>query len=814
MFRTLAALALALILGLLGVLWLPCEAPAPTDPTGLQPAPASPEVSPLLDPRQPASERVIVEASRSASERSLEEATPTQAGAAGFLVRVQVPDGSPLPGAQVQWIGPGASIEGTSDADGSCRLAWPPKGTRAELSVSAEGFFPHRQQHIAAETKVTLYPLARLSGRVLDRESGAPIAGARLRVIWGRDGEPVVSDAAGRYAGLAVPHGCGFPFSVEAHGYQQIIAPLILRADEPSPVHDVLLDRTLVARFVVLDLTSGEPIAGALVQGRSATYTTDDEGLVEVDRSFRPADKTHWVYVRAPGHCSTDFELKDLDSLAAPIPLRVPRSCRIEGVVLDPDGVAIRGVRVTASFDGEDFEWIRGSDGLPRPRRYSKWPPNAQLELSEPNHQGQYADELGRFGFDGFPAGLTSVRLEVHRDGAVLADRQVGPLDAPGSIERVEIRLDPPSGAIVRGQLLLNGKPVSGRVSWQGATLEGSSDVGADGLYELVDVEAGPVTLIGEPLTREMTLPKVGRAERRIQLERGAQVECDLAAELPMSSIGGRVVGPDGEPYAGAVIRLGSQSPAGWLKSTSNEDGSWTTLVPQTDADFRVSTELVTHEGERVAHAGDRDVDFHVARTALLRYRVQEAGTGAPIAHPGLKRRVDRDRFMTVGMPGQNPPDSAGWHQVELPEGEHEVFASVPGGAYQAAGHTVKLVPNQVSEVVFELEPAFSLKLGLADGEPPPPAGYSVMLVREQDWPRVRAQRDGERIHWTWDGRVESPQAQHSFNLEQVSGRDFGGLAPSRYRFKVFPEDLLLEPAWIDVPAARELVELRWRLSR
>ncbi|HVS10596.1 MAG TPA: carboxypeptidase-like regulatory domain-containing protein, partial [Planctomycetota bacterium] len=605
MIRTLVALALALILGLLGVLWLPYEAPAPTDPTGLQPGTASPDVHPLLDPRQSASERVIVEASRSSSENALEEATPTQAGAPGFLVRVQAPDGNPLSGARVQWIGPGASIEGTSDADGSCRLAWPPKGTRAELAVSAEGFFPHRQQHIAAETKITLYPLARLSGRVLDRESGAPIAGARLRVIWGRDGEPVVSDAAGRYDALAVPHGCSFPLSVEAHAYQQIITPLILRADDSSPAHDVLLDRALVARFVVLDLTSGEPLGGALVQGRSATYATDDEGLVEVDRSFRRADESHRIYVRAPGHCATVFELKDLGSLATPIPLRVPRSCRIEGVVLDPDGVAIRGIRVTASFEGKEFEEIDVSDGVRRPRRYPDWPSNAHLDLSASNHQREYTGELEQFAFDGFPAGLRNVRLEVHREDAVLARRDVGPLDVPGSIVRVEIRLEPPNGSIVRGKLLLNGEPVSGRVRWHGATLEGSSEVTADGRYELVDVEAGPVTLIGEPQTREMTLPKAGRAERRIQLERGAQVECDLAAELSMSSIGGRVVAPDGRPYAGAVIRLGMQSPAGSFKSTSGEDGTWTAMVPQTDAEFRVSTELVTQEGELVAHAGD-----------------------------------------------------------------------------------------------------------------------------------------------------------------------------------------------------------------
>ncbi|HVS09819.1 MAG TPA: hypothetical protein VMS76_08080, partial [Planctomycetota bacterium] len=254
------------------------------------------------------------------------------------------------------------------------------------------------------------------------------------------------------------------------------------------------------------------------------------------------------------------------------------------------------------------------------------------------------------------------------------------------------------------------------------------------------------------------------------------------------------------------------QSPAGSFKSTSGEDGTWTAMVPQTDAEFRVSTELVTQEGELVAHAGDCNVDFHVARTALLRYRVQVAGSGAPVVHPRLKRRVDRDRFMTVGMPVQNPPDSAGWRQVELPEGEHEVFATVSGGAYQAAGHTVHLVASQVSEVVFELEPAFRLELALADGEQPPPAGYSVMLVLEKDWPRARAQRGGERIHWTWDGRMESPDAMRSFGLQQLG--ELRGLAPGRYRFKPFPEDLLLEPAWIDVPTAIQPVELRWRLSR
>ena len=280
---------------------------------------------------------------------------------------------------------------------------------------------------------------------------------------------------------------------------------------------------------------------------------------------------------------------------------------------------------------------------------------------------------------------------------------------------------------------------------------------------------------------------------------------------MPLSTVGGRIVGPQGAPQAGTLIQLRSDSSTS--KAISAEDGSWLATVCATDGPFVVSAALQTLEGERVAPAGDQHVDFHVAALGTLRYRAISSGEVAAVSSLRLHRRIDLDRFLLVSTPGGNAPDPHGWCEVELPHGEHELFASNTSGRYCTAARTVRIVQGIASEVVFELEPACTLKFTLAEGESPLPSGYSVSLVSESDVPRLQALKQGRRILWSLGGGANALDYIRSVALSKLPEFEINGLACGPYALVVFPEGVILGPDRIDVSDARQSIALRWRAA-
>jgi hypothetical protein len=741
--------------------------------------------------------------------REIYETTSAAPGAT-FTVRVQDPGGEPVHGALVQLAGPSMRAGGSTGPDGACSMPRPPAGSTIQLSVTDEGCFPvHLERSFWQDLTVTVHPLGALSGIVRDRESGAPIRGARVVAMQAkRDAEAArVTDEGGRFEGLSVPVGCTFVLTLEASEYLPSAQTLVIRPEVASIPHETFLERAWAVRFNVLDLDSGEPLADASINGFRSNYEADEQGVILVDQLLRRGAAVHDIAVSAPGHCEVRFELRDLDQVeTAAIPLRLPRSSWIEGVLLDAEGVPAVGLRVTAETSMSEVETI-SSELLVVPQ-VDGAVAQAEIDLSSVWHQSADTDEQGRFEFDGYLPDSHSVRLEVRREGQLVARRVLERLGPPGRVHRVEIRLQEPSGANVRGQLLLHGKPVAGSVLWQGPTLDGRIDVGPDGIWSATDVELGLVTFSGSVRARGHLLSEQDRAERQLLVEREARLECVLALEPTSALIGGRVVGPSGEPLSGAEILIQSEDRS--TKTESGEQGHWSAEVPPAVGSLRVKALLATREGERVAHAGDLRIDFHVAATATLRYRAVDCADGAVVKSPWLHRRVGPDRFEHVGLPGRDAPDSKGWRQIELPEGDHEFLVTLPGGMYQTCSRTVRLIAGTTTELNFELEPAHRLKLRLAEGIVPP-QGHWVALLHESEWHQFQPELDGEDVSWTWTGTVQDPTANRRvLRLESLSRTDIGGLAPGRYGLKLFPGDGILEPPWIDVPAPSGFVEVRW----
>jgi len=703
-----------------------------------------------------------------------------------------------------------------SDTHGEFHVASQPKGTIVRLTITAEGFFPLVQERTLEDgTVFTVYPRATLDGIVRDRSNGAPVSEAKMFVVSGSfDPDPetvVMTDETGRYSGLPIPWGRTFQLSTQASGYQAIREALSFPMGQAPTQHEVLLDRSLIARVVVLDLENAAPVNGATIQARYGTYRTDRRGEAIIDHSLRPEETTHGMIVSAPGHCETVFEITNIYGLTSPVPLRLPRGCRIEGLVIDSTGTPLAGMRVESAYDKAEFQAQHDSIALEVPQLALQDQVRARIDLFSSNNLYTYTGEDGKFRFDGIPADLLGISIEVKTESRVIAHQEVEPLGPPGHIEYLVIQAGPASNASVHGRLLLNGEPVPGRVLWEGPSLGGRADIRGDGQFELHDVEPGEVLLVGIPLVGRTNLGKIAQAEKTIEVLSQSSVECDLAVELPMTTISGRVYQLGNQTHQAEKIHITTADPYGSFETTTGEGGSWAADVPRLAGEFRVFMEIPTLEGEIIAHAGDRDVDFHVGKLGTIRYRAVSAEDGNLIVGPWLQRRTSSGELQTVGMPVRNPADESGWHQADLPEGDYVLSAMIPGGKYRSDSKKIFLRSGCITEVVFELERSCIVRLELADGLEPLPLGRSVVLVAEAGWSQVHAQQGSDTIDWVFDHPIDDPQPQL---FELSSGRQsfsLSGCSPGRFGFRAFPDDLVIEPEWIDVSANCQPITLHWR---
>jgi len=523
-----------------------------------------------------------------------------------------------------------------------------------------------------AELELTLWPVASITGRVLESD-GSPAQGAYASAsVAGRGGQgswfdlyPACPGAFtrsmpdGRFTLEAVPASATGPTAVELivaaarSPLRRRTGPttaekrsLTLRAGETVDVGDVRLAPSvpLAELSVLVRSPTGGPVAGAFVQLPSSYmgYRSDASGVARVPYGESPAKPfSVRAYVRARGFAPTPVTVRFPPSSADPLVVVLASAHRLAGRVVVEDGTSAIGVWVSVGDGSEPVEAVFP----PRDVVYPEIEIGAGGELPRV-YQAMFVDAEGRFAFDDLPDGPYHV--------AAWRDRRV-PMAAVGRLVRtgasgvtadstdLVLRLpaddSPPTGSIVgRTTDLGTGKrlfdpavtlyrddvQVAGANSGQGGVPlpPGSSGVDETGLFTLRSLPVGTYRLVATA------------GDHRSAVVEGVVVRGGETTTLPPIalergiSVSGRVRGPEGFDWSGRhleLARVPAAPTSGPIRAALAVDGSFRTagLEPGTYAvavparPTATSIAFLPANAERlVVGAGETDVRFDVTLLA------------------------------------------------------------------------------------------------------------------------------------------------------------------------------------------------------
>jgi RNA polymerase sigma factor (sigma-70 family) len=302
----------------------------------------------------------------------------------GLLLRLRVvdPGGQPVPHADValsHWET--RRLERRQPADAEGRYVWnsAPKGA-LRFSAWKEGYAWARDLVFEAngeEHLITLTPMFRVTGRVVDGETGEPIAAFKTIPGYGSsnprwDRSDHKKGVDGEYDLPFIESGGPFSVRIEAEGYETEQSDE-MRAEAGPQTRDFKLrrkDPRLAAKGIVR-LPDGRPAVGAqvalctpdygaiLARGRfgkgrdSLIKETDERGGFE----FESHDDAHTLLaVHREGFVRSRFNLD-----GQPVTLRLQPWGRIEGTVRLPDGQNARRHMVLMDHS---FSYYRGGMSL------------------------------------------------------------------------------------------------------------------------------------------------------------------------------------------------------------------------------------------------------------------------------------------------------------------------------------------------------------------------------------------------------------------------------------------------------------------
>jgi len=499
-----------------------------------------------------------------------------------------------------------------------------------------------------------------IHGRVVDRASGEPIAGARI--VAPVPDRCVLSDGDGYYAypgwtGIGVES-----LSVSARGFGRLTKRV-----PASGALDFALDPALRVGGRIVDC-EGRAIAGATVATVASSWdrhgqqidhgatTSDSGGRFEL-ASLR-ADLAQTLVVIAPGggRYLLDFDATLGDELVVDLEtIAIPPAHAIEGRVVDDDLAPVRDATVELHGHNADRERLRAE------KRASSVPYAAR--------ESRRTDDLGRFRFDGLSPGRYELRVRL--------------ADAPDLAQTVELRdgedivdLDFTArfGATVTLVAIdASGEPIPGvrftvspRSSGEVAKAETDEHGRAfvHGLpHELVEIHARAPLGVLAPLGPRAVFP--AGQELIYVAERAALIE-------------GRVVASGGEPLPGLLVWARSRATGAIIASEyADGEGAFTiALHPSTVVDLSLTGShlrpdlfrgpVTGFRGELVGVvAPSRDVQLvahRIANDRSLAIHVRDAG-GNPLA--GVRVVGVRDDGRPVLPLRELPPISDAGGRIE-----------------------------------------------------------------------------------------------------------------------------------------------------
>ncbi|MBI4881043.1 MAG: carboxypeptidase regulatory-like domain-containing protein [Planctomycetes bacterium] len=283
-------------------------------------------------------------------------------------VRIETQAGGPIAGAEVLLqAGVGESdripvpfrdfeLKETSDAGGGVAFKVPCVSVFT-VSARCAGFAPGRMSPILPGDDVVLRMEAGhdLIGRLVDDESGSPVACASVRVERAGEEAAVESDAGGRFrvADLAAET---YRVEILAEGYDVLGLNGVLVGEAGGDAGEVRLARGASLGGAVKDASSGAPIPGATVEaaaerredGEIVTYLqqsalTDAEGRFTLDAVSRSGVS---LSARAAGYAASREPLQAPEDENEEIVIELRRGATVSGIVTGPAGEPLAGAAV------------------------------------------------------------------------------------------------------------------------------------------------------------------------------------------------------------------------------------------------------------------------------------------------------------------------------------------------------------------------------------------------------------------------------------------------------------------------------------
>jgi protocatechuate 3,4-dioxygenase beta subunit len=421
------------------------------------------------------------------------------------------------------------------------------------------------------------------NGRVVEKKTSAPVAGAELRLMsssraavprWARGGDDAAEEAAftavsssdGSYRFEHLPPG-KFDLSVTASGYApQRVPGLEVSAAQAATFGLVSLERGAIVEGEVVD-RGGQPLAGATVfvhppgaagaRGDAVLRFASEaeetrQGVSGADGSFTvrglTPGATAEVTVRREGFVTQTVTHVELPP-AAPLRIVLEPSARVSGRVVDDRGEPIAGATVT----------VRAPDAA--------LPVGLEGRLVE-------TDVAGTFVLLDLAAGPIAISAMARNH--LSSEPLLLDLGARADVQDVELTLR--RGATIEGVVLTSsGQPATAaRVTLNsGITPErmlereiaGSARTDGEGRYRLEGIPAGPQAL-------SASQEGYRTAIRDLVVQPGAnQLDFRLAEGL---RVGGRVIDRGGAPIAGAAVSLMMTSGSGAMHNEmSAPDGTF-----------------------------------------------------------------------------------------------------------------------------------------------------------------------------------------------------------------------------------------------
>ena len=612
----------------------------------------------------------------------------------------------------------------------------------------------------------------------------------------------------------------------------------------------VPFDDAIEVRGRVVDSVTREPVYGALIEDVSRSNPdpprTKDDGTFEA-RIRSSTDGCFDIGIFADLYCGIHrtWSREELER-SLPLEIALPRTAGIEGVLRDSKGNPVADRPVMVGPDPFALQKGQGST--------EDVPAALQALLDSWSlHPSQYAsryrttrtDASGRFAVDDLVPWTPAIHIGWCPNGGCVPTFTLsgGPLGGPGDWTRVESKPNVVEVGAVRGRLLLNGRPISGAVDWEGPTRRGAGAAARDGSFHLDAVEVGEVTISTRRSTEDPN--RLGFAQScSVEVTAKSTLDRDFDLVMPMSSISGHVRTEIGTPVADQELQLsvldGSLRGCN-LRTKTGPDGAWSIAVPVDSSSCIVSLLNVPIPVRRdTLAAGSVDVDLVQPEitTDKLRVLVVDSSTGQPVDDPMFVwRRTGTVSGNTVPIVGANSDEAptvrrlgrhlwdfridpslrftkAGWFTLECPTGSIDLLV-------QAAGYPSVLRRDveiggvdEPRRIEVPLEKGVGVGIRLApDSGPLPYKGLWIAILDEDELQAVRGSDDPDVRSITRDELFDALGGmldERSVRLGPGDAVRMGRLRKGHYRLAILDKAGTIEPDAIDVGQEGETFAIRW----